>query len=63
MNINTKFNIGDKVKFFKENVGYYHGSIKSFQIWGNNNETVITYIIETGDKSIRAYEDYIEIDN
>lgn len=62
MNIKTKFNVGDKVKFFRENVGYYHGSIKSFQIWGNNNETVITYIIETGDKSIRAHEDCIEID-
>lgn len=63
MKIETKFNIGDKVKYFKEGVGYIYGEIRSLQIHMNHNELIKTYIIELRDgKAIRTYEENIKLD-
>lgn len=63
MKIETKFNIGDKVKYFKEGVGYIYGEIKSLQINMDYNELIKTYIIELRDRrTIRTYEENIKLD-
>lgn len=63
MKIETKFNIGDKVKYFKEGVGYLHGEIRSLQIYMNHNELIKTYIIELRDlRNIKTYEENIRLD-
>lgn len=63
MKIETKFNIGDKVKYFKERVGYLHGEIKNLQIYMNHNELIKTYIIELKNgRNIKTYEENIRLD-
>lgn len=63
MKIETKFNIGDKVKYFKEGVGYFYGEIKNLQIYMNHNELIKTYIIELKNgRNIKTYEENIKLD-
>lgn len=63
MKIETKFNIGDKVKYFKEGVGYLHGEIKSLQVNMNYNDLIKTYTIKLKDsRVIRTYEENIRLD-
>lgn len=63
MKIETKFNIGDKVKYFKEGVGYLHGEILNLQIYMNFNEIIKIYLIKILDseKTIRTYEENIKL--
>lgn len=57
MNIETKFKLGDKVKFFKEDYGYIYGVVSSISIWINNDGVDISYIIHDKDGNSTRYRE------
>lgn len=47
MKIETKFNIGDKVQYFRDGSGMVTGTIITIETWHKSDESSITYVIET----------------
>lgn len=63
MKIETKFNIGDKVKYFKEGVGYFYGYIHDIQVHISHSDLIKTYTIKLKDsRVVRTYEENIKLD-
>lgn len=57
MNIETKFKLGDKVKFTKEGGRSFIGVVSSISIWINNDGVDISYIIHDKDGNSTRYRE------
>lgn len=60
MKIETKFNIGDKVKFTKDG-GLLEAEVIAIETLNNSDVSFITYVVMTKDgRTLRRYEHDIE---
>ena len=61
MKIETKFNIGDKIKFTKHDEGLLEAKVIAIETLNNSDVSFITYVVMTKDgRTLRRYEHDIE---